>query len=321
LLLFINLVPKIIDKSMTKDTGKIINNLTELQMSPFNLNHPEAYAAWREQKLASYPINKTELVVNIESLDGITLDQQHQLIERCNVANMAVYQCADKTVDTKKLRNFAAKFGLNQLDHHLCTEQDGVSVLTVSDDGPKEEFIPYSNRPIGWHTDGYYNDFEQRIYALMLHCEQPALEGGENALLDHEIAYIKLRDMNPDYIAALMQPDCMTIPAFNNNGMLMRPERTGPVFDLIPGLDKLFMRFTARKRNIAWKDDPLVHEAVAALMDIMNDENSPVFFHTLEAGQGLISNNVLHTRTGFVDDPENHRRLYRARFLDRVKAI
>ena len=40
-----------------------------------------------------------------------------------------------------------------------------------------------------------------------------AATGGENALLDHEIAYLLLRDADPRYVAALMQPDAMTIPA------------------------------------------------------------------------------------------------------------
>jgi hypothetical protein len=33
---------------------------------------------------------------------------------------------------------------------------------------------------------------------------------------------------------------------------------------------------------------------------------------------GLVCNNVLHDRSGFVDDPMHPRLLYRARYLDRV---
>ena len=33
---------------------------------------------------------------------------------------------------------------------------------------------------------------------------------------------------------------------------------------------------------------------------------------------GLISHNVLHDRSGFEDDPQQPRLLYRARYLDRV---
>jgi hypothetical protein len=37
----------------------------------------------------------------------------------------------------------------------------------------------------------------------------------------------------------------------------------------------------------------------------------------LEAGQGLLCNNVLHTRSGF-NDGEQSRLLYRARYFDRI---
>ena len=39
---------------------------------------------------------------------------------------------------------------------------------------------------------------------------------------------------------------------------------------------------------------------------------------TLEPGMGIVCNNVLHRRDGFVDDPSRSRLLYRARYLDRV---
>jgi hypothetical protein len=38
----------------------------------------------------------------------------------------------------------------------------------------------------------------------------------------------------------------------------------------------------------------------------------------LEAGMGIVANNVLHERSGFVDDAAAPRLLYRARYLDRV---
>ena len=46
-----------------------------------------------------------------------------------------------------------------------------------------------------------------------LHCISPARVGGENALMDPEIAYILLREENPDFIRALMHPQAMEIPA------------------------------------------------------------------------------------------------------------
>ena len=39
---------------------------------------------------------------------------------------------------------------------------------------------------------------------------------------------------------------------------------------------------------------------------------------TLAPGMGILCNNVLHDRTGFVDDPARPRLLYRARYHERI---
>jgi hypothetical protein len=47
-----------------------------------------------------------------------------------------------------------------------------------------------------------------------------------------------------------------------------------------------------------------------------------IFHYRLNPGEGIISNNALHNRTGFVDDDatDRHRLVYRARYFDRVRA-
>jgi hypothetical protein len=92
------------------------------------------------------------------------------------------------------------QFGLTRLDHNRGADDDAVTSLTVQTDAAHRNYIPYSNRPITWHTDGYYNRPEHRIQGLLPHCVQPAEIGGGNALLDHEMAYILVRDLNPDSI-------------------------------------------------------------------------------------------------------------------------
>ena len=130
-------------------------------------------------------------------------------------------------------------------------------------------FIPYSNKPIKWHTDGYYNTPERQIRGMHLHCVQSSAEGGENALLDHEIAYLLMRDENPDFIRALMQPDAMTIPARVEEDGVARPDAVGPVFSVHPESGDLHMRYTARTRSIAWKQDDLTLAAVAFLEKLL----------------------------------------------------
>ena len=44
----------------------------------------------------------------------------------------------------------------------------GISPITVRDGpGPAGAFIPYTNRAIKWHTDGYYNPPERTIRAIV----------------------------------------------------------------------------------------------------------------------------------------------------------
>ena len=56
----------------------------------------------------------------------------------------------------------------------------------------------------------------------------PAANGGQNILLDHEIIYIYLRDHNPDFIEILMQNNIMGIP--KNNNISGSSSIVGPVF-------------------------------------------------------------------------------------------
>ncbi|MCK7502176.1 MAG: TauD/TfdA family dioxygenase [Comamonadaceae bacterium] len=102
----------------------------------------------------------------------------------------------------------------------------------MADQGTRTAYIPYTTRPIKWHTDGYYNPPERQVRGMVLHCVRPAASGGENALMDHEIAYILLRDEDPGHIRALMAPDAMTIPAREEEGEVARGDQPGPVFSV-----------------------------------------------------------------------------------------
>jgi len=289
-----------------------------MSVSPFDLASEAAYQHWRERKLAEAPTRLEDLVVEIDDPRRLTPTEHAAILDRCRRANMAIYvgktgADPDKAIPTA----MGAAFGLHRLDHNRGADDDAITSLTVQTDARHRDYIPYSNRPIAWHTDGYYNTPEQRIDALLLHCVHPAEQGGANDLLDHEIAYILVRDQSPDYIRALMHSECMTIPAVHVDGEQVRPDRTGPVF-LVRADGRLHMRYTNRARNIVWRDDPLTIEAVAYLKDVLHQQTPWHFRGRLESGWGLVSNNVVHTRTGF-DDGAVPRLLYRARYYDRIE--
>ena len=153
---------------------------------------------------------------------------------------------------------------------------------------------------------------------MVLHCVRNASHGGENQLMDHEMAYLLLRDEDPQHIRALMQPDAMTIPERVDEKDGVRPAQSGPVFSL-DAHGNLHMRYTARTRSIAWKQDAATKAAVAALENLLASDTQHIFKGRLEPGMGLLCNNVLHDRSAFNDNPTHFpRMLYRARYLDRI---
>lgn len=287
--------------------------------SPFALDDVAAYAAWRERKLDLAPRRLEDILVEVDDPRVLTPAQRNRFLELNAVANMAVY--AGKTgrdPDKEIPRRLGAQLGLAHLDSHWLTDADDISPISVrgaEERGERRDFIPYTDKPIKWHTDGYYNAPERTVRALLLHCVESAETGGENQLLDHEIAYILLRDENPDHIRALSQPDAMTIPARLENGVVARAEQSGPVFS-VDAQGFLHMRYTARSVNIVWCDAAAA--AVAALTRILAQPTPWTLHGRLEPGMGLVSNNVLHDRGGFTETPARRRLLYRARYYERV---
>lgn len=284
--------------------------------SPFDLGDDTAYRRWRDARLEAAPRSAADLLVPVADLAAPTDGEAEALLARVRTANMAVYAVAEpQAVDKAVLRRFAARFGLTRLDANTLSDDDGISPLAVAAEGPRTRYIPYTSRAISWHTDGYYNALDQQVLGMVLHCAQPAAEGGENDLLDHEIAYILLRDQGTEVIRALMDPRAMMIPGNAEDGVA-RGDSYGPVFMVVDG--RLHMRYTARARNVVWKDDPAVRDAVRRLEDLLAGGSPFIIRHRLAAGQGLLCNNVLHTRRVFRDDPTAPRLLYRARFHDRI---
>ena len=291
-----------------------------MQTSPFDLDDDHTYQAWRERKLATAPRSLDELIVDIEDPRRLSADEHRAVLDRCRRANMAIYRSQIGALEgTDIVRACGRQFGLDRLDHNRGAEADAVTALTVQDDALHTPYVPYTDRPIHWHTDGYYNRLDRQDHALLLHCVRPAMRGGANALMDHEMAYLLMRDTNPEFVRALMRPDAMMIPRNVVDGEELRPDRTGPVF-MVTAAGTLHMRYTMRKRNVVWEQDPVLLAAVAWLEALLKGGSPHIFRATLQSGWGLISNNVLHDRTGFDDapDPASKRLLYRARYHDRI---
>ncbi len=299
-------------------SSPIVNQAIEL--AHFDLNNEVAYAVWRQQKWLDYPKSSEELIVTINDFMALTADEHAAIQSLLAKTNMCVYQAKEPDqVDKLAIKQFAAQFGYKNLDTNICADKDSISSLQTKDAGRHAGYIPYSNRKISWHTDGYYNKPENTIWGMLLPCVNNAPLGGENQYLDPEILYIHLRDKNPDFIRALMDKKALTIPANEEVGA-ERAAQTGPVFSLDNRSNSLHLRYTARTRSIEWDDNSLLKQALVEITQYLAGDSAFIFTHKLKPGQGVLCNNVLHNRTAFdeQDTAEGKRLIYRARYYNRA---
>lgn len=290
-----------------------------MEVSPFDLADNETYLRWRDSKLKNYPQKIEELLVEINDPRKLKQSEFDALLKRCRKTNMALYAGRTGTDPDPEIPfSIGRRFGVSGLNKNWLADENALTSLKVREDGIRRHYIPYTSKAINWHTDGYYNTPKEQIHSMMLHSVQGAASGGENGLLDHEVAYIILRDENPEHIRALMSPDVLSIPPrMGEKGEVARRTETGPVFR-ISASGKLHMRFTIRKKQVIWADNPQTRKAVSTLKKILAGDSAYIFKGQLESGMGLISNNVLHNRNAFVNDSEHERHFYRSRYFERI---
>lgn len=281
----------------------------------FNLDSSDDYQKWRDEKLAAYPRKLGDLVVELGDMTAITDAEKAKIMERVELANMCVYTSGKAELSMDSLLSLGKQLGVSDTDK--SRRHSNSDELTNS--GILNQAIPFTTRHVRWHTDATYYGSDKTIQALFLLCKRPAIEGGSNKVLDHEIMYILLRDKNPDALRVLMSKNCFKY----------KNPKTGEIDDHLGG--KVFWtnpdghlchRFSFRKMDMAWSEDSDVKAAQDVLESLMLNESEYVIEGRLESGLGLVSNNVLHTREKLVDseDPAKQRLLYRTRFYDRVNA-
>tara|TARA_Y100001970_G_C14208715_1_gene845637 strand:- start:1384 stop:2277 length:894 start_codon:yes stop_codon:yes gene_type:complete len=289
-----------------------------MENSPFNLGNDDAYSRWKENKLKNYPTKLEDLLVEVNDPRKFSKIELEELIRLCRKANMAIY--VGKTgnnPDPEIPLSIGRQFGVHKIDKNWLAGDNSLSSLKLQENPKDKQLAPYTNSALNWHTDGYYNSNDEQIQSMMLHSVQSAAEGGENRFFDHEIAYILLRDENPDHIITLMQNDVLSIPPRVQDGNLERNTVTGPVFR-ITNSGNLHMRYTIRKTNVFWIKNKRTESAKKSLRKILDTETSFIFKTILKPGSGLVSNNIIHSRNSFVNDEFHKRHFYRSRYFERL---
>ena len=289
-----------------------------VEHSPFLLKNEGEYRAWRARKLALRQQVPADRVYRLDADGRIPRSSIEALRLQVSAHNFAIFE-SPQTLDKAALLALNRQFGLERLDSNDGSGDDGVTSLRVVEDSDRlSQYIPYTNRALSWHTDGYYNPVGRRINAFALYCVSQAGRGGGNYFFDHELMYILVRDRAPGLLAALMDEDMMRIPANIQDNRVVRAEETGPVFALQPDGCSLQMRFTSRPRNIVWKADRRSAQALNLVREILVDGEASIDVR-LQAGQGIVCNNILHGRQAFHDsDFDPARLVYRARYYDSI---
>ena len=293
---------------------------------PFDLADQIAYLAWRDFKLAQYPVTLDELMVPLAHLSRPSDLELAALRRQVTRHGFALVRAEPSQITAEAVLAFGRALGLARTDSNRFADASAISHIAqarrpqdarIASPG-RGDYIPYTDKPLGWHTDGYYNAPDRQVSAWTLFCVRPARHGGINSLLDHEIAYIRLRDDSPQHIEALSHPEALSIPALVEGNAVIRPASIGPVFSVRRGW--LHMRYSARARNVSWRKTPETDAARQALDRLFSTPDVFTFTHRLESGEGILSNNVLHNRSGFIDadDPNAGRLLLRVRYLDRI---
>jgi len=159
-----------------------------MKKSPFDLDDDSTFQKWRDWKLENRAKDVSDFIVEIDDPRKLTQSQHDAILDRCKKYNMAVYISKLGDMEGTDIpRGIGSAFGLENLDHNRGAESDAVTALTVQDDAYHGAYIPYSNKEIHWHTDGYYNRLDLQNHALLLHCVRPAMSGGESAVIEMRI--------------------------------------------------------------------------------------------------------------------------------------
>lgn len=288
----------------------------------FSLEDRDSWRRWRQVKLFQAESAMGVAPTAIGDPRAVSESERRALLDQIGATNYALYEWRAAPPDDNSLDEwllaFTGSFGLRAREDHRSANGNGVVRIEVAHDGGRVGYIPYTTLRIAWHTDGYYNYHgpDNCVRGMILHCAAAAAEGGVNRLLDHELAYLRLRDADEAALRLLMHAQAMTIPEATDELGRFRAANAGPVF-FLDNSGALVMRYTARKRNVVWRDAE-TRAAADGLLALIEAE--PLARRLKMApGQGLLCNNVLHDRSAFEDHGDSHRSLCRIRFNNRIQ--
>ncbi len=238
----------------------------------------EEFLRWAEKKEKNIPQNIDGISVNIHDINNVKNSEIAKIKETINKYNSCIYSSKIALKSNANLLKFAELVGMKTYD---CNNLETNEISTITPlASNKINYIPYTDKSLNWHTDGYYD--RKSIFSWLLHCVNPATQGGENYLLDHELVLreyvIRHNDINN-----LMAEDALTIPESKDTS---RSEISTYIFSFENKYKKLHMRFSMRKDNIDMS--PKASGAITKLKKIIeNDCGKYSLTYKLQKNEGL----------------------------------
>ena len=266
------------------------------------------FLRWAEEKEKNIPQNSDGILVNIHDINNVKTSEIAKIKETIYKYNSCIYSSKIALKSNTNLLKFVELVGMRTYD---CNNINSNEISTITPlQNSKINYIPYTDKRLNWHTDGYYD--KKSIFSWLLHCVNPATQGGENYLLDHELVLREYLLRNDD-INNLMAEDALTIP---ESKYTSRSEISTYIFSFKNKYKRLHMRFSMRKDNIG--TSAKANSAVIKLREIIEGNCAKYSLtYKLQKNEGIITNNILHGRKAFKDDKVK-RKLLRIRSYERL---
>ena len=261
-------------------------------------------------RASSPAIPRTSPTSSVEVRDprALTAAERAALVDRCRRANMAVYASPRHATPTRSCRALLGRqLGPRPARPQLARrrrrhqQRDGRRRGGARRIHPVHEPAdPLAHRRLLQPAGAAH----PRRWCCT--ASRSAATGGENALLDHEIAYLLLRDADPGARARADAARRDDDPGARATTTASRGRReTGPVFSVDP--DERRAAHALHRAHAQHRVEATIRRsraAVAALERAAGDARRRIIHRvTLQPGMGIVCNNVLHDRSGFVDDP------------------
>ncbi len=135
--------------SMSINNTKNAENWQKTQI--FEPGDDAAYVSWRDNKLLNYPEQRNESIVTVSDMANPQGHEVSQILNHCEKTNMAIYDCSEPIL-AETLENFCRHLGLITMETHRSADKGGVVAIEQATYGGKGGYIPYTNKPLSWHT-------------------------------------------------------------------------------------------------------------------------------------------------------------------------